>query len=101
MPRGFRVVFINSHDMMTVAIRLTRSIPIKQSGTGRARSAGVVGVVYLARHRSGFLPENFGHVQKSSRDREAKRSRSHLEVIEYWLSSLEVEMIGRRFFTIL
>ena len=45
-------------------IRLTRSSPIKRSGTGRARSTGVVGVVYLARHRSGFLPENFGHVRK-------------------------------------
>ena len=41
--------------------------PIKRSGTGRARSAGVstgvVMMVYLAWHRSGFLPENFGHVQ--------------------------------------
>ena len=27
-------------------------------------TVGVVGMVYLARHRSGLLPENFWHVQK-------------------------------------
>ena len=37
---------------------------VELAGTGRARSAGVVGVVYLARHRSGFQPKDFGHVQK-------------------------------------
>ena len=74
-------------------ITSTRSSPIKRLGTGQAGSAGMVGVVCLAWHRSGFLPENkiLDISQNSSRDREAKRSRSHREVIEYWLNRGRVD----------
>ena len=63
------VYFVNSrsdsYGRFQLPIISIRSSPIKQSGTGRAPSAGVVGVVYLVRHRYGFLPEHFGHVQNS------------------------------------
>ena len=36
----------------------------RQVWSGWRGRGGVVGVVYLARHRSGFLPGNVGHVQK-------------------------------------
>ena len=54
-------------------------------------------MVYLAGHRSGFLPENFGHVQKLRV--EIKKS-SAREAIRKWtgIGCIEVELIGKCFF---
>ena len=60
----FSTIKLAHNGRFLLRIRSTQSSPIKRSGTDRARSAGVVGVVYLSRHRSCFLPEKFGHVQK-------------------------------------
>ena len=45
-------------------ITLARPSPMKQPGTYRACSAGVVEMVSLAGYHSGFLLEKYGHVRK-------------------------------------
>ena len=76
-------------------IRSTRS-----SDRGLVKlTIGVVRVVCLAQHRSGFLPENFGHVRNIRIEIEKPSTQ---EAIRNWLGIdwVEVELIGKRIFTI-
>ena len=92
IPDALLGVHFMYYGRFPLPIRSTRSSPIKRSGTGRARSAGVSAWSTLLGIAPASNPKILDMSKNLSRDREAKRSRSHREVIRYWLSRGRVDL---------